>query len=796
MATATIPTFPVAMTNGDDTRIVDNAGAYFQLVWEGYKPTTVTFPENRARTDASLADLDAFGVEIGHNFVGRYAAGRRYYMGDVVVTPQGTLAEAMQEFVSGSEFVSGFWQPMYGDSDAAAARANEAAAAAEAIIAQAVKAPSLDVRDFGVKGDGTDERAKMQTALDAAIAQGKALLVPSHMRITCGGALLLDSNLKLQLDGWLLRGFAGLTGTSGFLMNRDATVKINDVTIWGVGGLDLVDYGQTGNMIFLNGDRITVKGIMVKRFASARAWNLMGDDMLLMDCSCYGPLGGAGNGGFRYYRGRGFRGIGLHGTSGDDLFQLVPVGAPTSYAFNEGIEDAWFIGCYGRSTTARLLVAGLVMGGDTNTADGVVGMTSSVNNSGFIGCSGYGGGGGGIVIKNTNSSGTMNNILVEACSVDMVDSLTVVSSGDVYIYSMDQATGIGPMRNPVLRNVVVKNPTNVAFRVQNNNVFGARLENCQAQRSTRTPTAYVIELCGVDTAVVGGSFDGKDGAATVMRLAATGGQNTPQRPTINGATIKGIGDNQTGIAIAGTATVPIASPTLKAVRFESSFATAKAFTTTNTVSDLAYTELDFTGIPGTGTKFTNAATGNTMTGVNNRGLILPSSPDWMRPNSALGQSLPRSVNMVNTLAPMVSGQLLLVGIPLSAGQVVTNLTAYLGGTTFAGVTNQWFGLWTSSRSLLGVTADAGSASWVANLGKTLALTTPYTVPTSGMYYMGICIVATTMPTMMGTPSFTSFMNQAPVICGNSTAGLTGPSSAPASAATPVAFPGIVAVQAS
>ena len=93
-------------------------------------------------------------------------------------------------------------------------------------------------------------------------------------------------------------------------------------------------------------------------------------------------------------------------------------------------------------------------------------------------------------------------------------------------------------------------------------------------------------------------------------------------------------------------------------------------------------------------------------------------------------------------------------IYLPKGLVVTGITFFSGGTALATGTHQWFGLWDSSLTLARGSADDTSTAWAAQAAKRLALTTPYTVPISGRYYVGLEISATTVPTIAGISTLT------------------------------------------
>jgi Collagen triple helix repeat (20 copies) len=98
-----------------------------------------------------------------------------------------------------------------------------------------------------------------------------------------------------------------------------------------------------------------------------------------------------------------------------------------------------------------------------------------------------------------------------------------------------------------------------------------------------------------------------------------------------------------------------------------------------------------------------------------------------------------------------SGQMHLVGVPLTKGQVVSKLTVGVASGGSA-VTDGWLVLYSPSGALLAESADSGSAfeAPVANPLVTLPMETPYTVTSSGLYYAGFLTVATTEPTFIGS----------------------------------------------
>ena len=162
-------------------------------------------------------------------------------------------------------------------------------------------------------------------------------------------------------------------------------------------------------------------------------------------------------------------------------------------------------------------------------------------------------------------------------------------------------------------------------------------------------------------------------------------------------------------------------------------------------------------------------------------LLSRSAAAW-RPYKA--ETFPRVGSQMGNTSILASGRLHLVGIFLPAGLVVTNIAFWSATTALSSGTNQWFSLWDAAIAKLAVTSDDTSTAWPANTEKSLALTSPYTVPSSGRYYLGLTVVATTPPTMATSGSINAIAAKAPNIGGASTTGLTDPASAPSTAVTP------------
>lgn len=162
-------------------------------------------------------------------------------------------------------------------------------------------------------------------------------------------------------------------------------------------------------------------------------------------------------------------------------------------------------------------------------------------------------------------------------------------------------------------------------------------------------------------------------------------------------------------------------------------------------------------------------------------LYSPADPqDWLplAPTGAVAESAPRGWATLATVSALTSGTLRLTSVSLRAGQLVSSIRFTAVGAAVA-PSNQWFMLLSSSRVALGVTADDGAAAWGANASKTLALTSPVTVPSTGLYYLGLMVAAATPPTLVGVSSTSVATGIAPILGGNTAdTGLTAPPALP------------------
>jgi hypothetical protein len=106
-------------------------------------------------------------------------------------------------------------------------------------------------------------------------------------------------------------------------------------------------------------------------------------------------------------------------------------------------------------------------------------------------------------------------------------------------------------------------------------------------------------------------------------------------------------------------------------------------------------------------------------------------------------------------AALTSGVMTSAALQLGAGQRVTSIS-FASATTAAGTPTHWgFAIYSAIAvpALLGRTADQLTAAWAANTVETKALTTPFTIPKTGIYWVSIWVAATTVPTLLSAPIF-------------------------------------------
>jgi len=143
------------------------------------------------------------------------------------------------------------------------------------------------------------------------------------------------------------------------------------------------------------------------------------------------------------------------------------------------------------------------------------------------------------------------------------------------------------------------------------------------------------------------------------------------------------------------------------------------------------------------------------------------------PTGAIAETLPRALATTNSTIG-ASGTLFLQSIYLTAGQIVSNIGMLSATTAAATTSNLQFGLYSLALAKLAESTDQGAYTWPANTAKTLAMTSAYTVKQSGVYYIGLKQVATTIATLHGGAAKANAIvaSTAPILHGTSSTGLT------------------------
>ena len=96
-----------------------------------------------------------------------------------------------------------------------------------------------------------------------------------------------------------------------------------------------------------------------------------------------------------------------------------------------------------------------------------------------------------------------------------------------------------------------------------------------------------------------------------------------------------------------------------------------------------------------------------------------------------------------------TGLITAMAVYLCAGDIITKISVCVGATAGATLTNQYVVLYSGATiplTLAQSTATA-NAAMAANTVYTGTLSATYTVLTSGLYWAGVCITGTTIPTL-------------------------------------------------
>jgi hypothetical protein len=164
--------------------------------------------------------------------------------------------------------------------------------------------------------------------------------------------------------------------------------------------------------------------------------------------------------------------------------------------------------------------------------------------------------------------------------------------------------------------------------------------------------------------------------------------------------------------------------------------------------------------PTAGTSVTpTAAELNTLhsSGITNQDLInahaaIPGAPLYGL-TGFKAETIPRQLCPEANVAALATTQIFNQLIYIPGGTIVTSVTFWSATQAASAPTHYAFGLYNYSASaptLIGTTADQTSTAWAANTMLTLPLTGgPFTITTSGLYYVAIGMTATTAVSLKG-----------------------------------------------
>ena len=155
------------------------------------------------------------------------------------------------------------------------------------------------------------------------------------------------------------------------------------------------------------------------------------------------------------------------------------------------------------------------------------------------------------------------------------------------------------------------------------------------------------------------------------------------------------------------------------------------------------------------------------------------------------QSFDRRLAISTAWAP-TSGTLTMTGIWLAQGQTINAITFMSGAQAEATGTHLWFAIYRADTlALLAQSTDnTGAAAFGASLSLRQALTAPVVLPYTGLYYLGVNVTASTVPTLLNITSgvvtnLGAVASTAPILAATSTASLTAAAPNPAGALTTI-----------
>lgn len=172
-------------------------------------------------------------------------------------------------------------------------------------------------------------------------------------------------------------------------------------------------------------------------------------------------------------------------------------------------------------------------------------------------------------------------------------------------------------------------------------------------------------------------------------------------------------------------------------------------------------------------------------GFDQRDFLLSGSP-----TATFAEDFPHDNITTDLVAALTTAVMTSVAIPLIAGDVITKMSVISGATALATPAHAWMALYSAAGALLGQSTDVPAQALAANTVLTHTFASTIAIPTTGVYFAAICIVATVVPTLIGKQAGAIVAGQLalntaftfPALCQTSGAALT--TTAPATIVTP------------
>lgn len=281
---------------------------------------------------------------------------------------------------------------------------------------------------FGAKNDDTADATTALTAWStyAGVYANRMRRCVSGTYMlgdgSVGNGIQLASNTTYDFRGaYLRRNFIEHTPTvpsdAVIFTHSDLTSgsPLSNIKVTG-GKFGADDYSMPGVVLYLWADDSTFNDMTLSKWTSGVGVLWGGSRSVINRLSAMeGDTSITGTGAMRFFGGEKSAAFGCHSQSGDDQFQFAPIAQNGKVNADLSISKCVYVGCSGVSSKGRVYVAITI----NNAGSG--GMTCSIKDSGWIGCSGEAttSTSGGWRVENEDSNGTIEGVFWDDCTLDM-----------------------------------------------------------------------------------------------------------------------------------------------------------------------------------------------------------------------------------------------------------------------------------------------------------------------------------------------------------------------------------------